>query len=289
MEPTIRPARPDDVAAIGEFTADTFEWGDYITDVLPYWLTAENGMVMVAADKDDRAVALGRAEMMSPTELWLQGARVREDYRRRGIASAVGEALVEWAVDQGARVARLLTEGWNEPAQRQVESTGFKRVCDWVVGSRPIAPASPTRSGNGGQRAKARRRLELAHSSEAVPAWVSWRSGPLVGPARGLRATGWRWSQLTADLLLAAGKRGELWSSQAGWVVLRRDGDSLYVDWLDCGPDDIDDMVRSIVDLAVEQHADHARITVPDVDWLVTAVERGGFEPHPMYIYERAL
>ncbi len=289
MEPTIRLARPEDAEPIGDFTADTFEWGDYITEVLPHWMGSENGCVMVAADENDQPVALGRGLLMSDTELWLQGARVSEPWRRRGVATAIGDALVAWATERGARVARLLTEGWNEPAQLQVEKGGFRRSGDWVVGGRSIASDEPVIPANGGQRAKARRKLELAHSSEAIPAWVSWRSGPLVAPARGLHADGWRWAQLTADHLIEAGKKGALWSSQAGWVLTRRDRETLYVDWLDCGPDEIEDMMRSIVDHAFEQHAEFLRITVPQIDWIAAALERAGCELHPMFIYERAL
>ncbi len=289
MDLNIRPARPEDAAAISEFTTDTFEWGDYISDVLPDWLDADDGCVMVATDESDVPVALGRAQMLSATEMWLQGARVSEPWRRQGIASAIGEALVDWAIGRGAKVARLLTEGWNEAAQGQVEKSGFRRSSDWVVGARPITAPEPSTTGNGGQRAKAKRRLEVAHSSEAVPAWVSWRSGPLVAPARGLHVDGWRWWQLTDGHLISAGKAGRLWSSRAGWVVTRRDEGTLYADWLECGPDDSDDMVRSIVDLAVETHADYLRITVPAVDWLVDAMERSGCEIHPMHIYELAL
>ncbi len=289
MDVTIRPAREDDTKAIAAFTTDTFEWGDYVADALPFWLGSDDGAVMVAADENDNAVALGRAEMMSPTEMWLQGARVSEEWRRRGIASAIGQALVDWAVGRGARIARLLTEGWNEPAQRQVEATGFRRVSDWVVGARPIDRAEPVSNGNGGRRARARRKLAQTHSSEAIPAWVSWRSGPLVQPSRGLHVDGWRWAQLSVDHLIAAAKRGDLWASQAGWVVTRRDDGTLYVEWLECGPDDIGDMIKSIVDLAQETGADYLRVTMPDVGWAVAAMEANGLESHPMHLYERPL
>ena len=289
MDLNIRVARPEDEAAIAEFTTDTFEWGDYVADVFAHWLTTEDGQVMVAVDDHDRPVAIGRGEMLSPTELWLQGARVSETWRRRGVASAIGQALIDWARGRGALVARLLTESWNEPAQRQVEKSGFRRGGDWVSASRAVSPPSPSATGNGGQRAKARRKLELAHSSEAIPAFVSWRSGPLLAPSRGLHASGWRWSQLTAEHLIAAGKEGRLWSSRAGWIVSRTDSDTFYAEWLDCGPDDITDMIRSIVDLAIESHAERMRIMVPEVDWVTDELQRTSFDLHPMHIYEKPL
>jgi hypothetical protein len=72
-------------------------------------------------------------------------------------------------------------------------------------------------------------------------------------------------------------------------VVTRRDDEAFYAEWLECGPDDIDDLVRSIVDLAFESRAQRLRVTVPEVDWLVAALERSGFEPNRMLIYEMPL
>jgi hypothetical protein len=157
------------------------------------------------------------------------------------------------------------------------------------MASRAVFDRGPVISGNGGQRAKARRKLEIAHSSEAIPAWVSWRSGPLLQPSRGLHVDGWRWSRLTAEHLERAGKNGRLWSSQAGWLVTRADDESLYIEWLECGPQDIDDMLRAIIDLATDSPARELRITVPNVDWLAEALARAGFENEPLYLYERPL
>ncbi len=289
MSFSIRPARPDDLDTIAGFTADTFEWGDYIVEVLPSWLVDPDGHVMVAVDDNDDAIAVGRGLMISTYELWLQGARVSDPWRRQGIASAIGDRLIRWAKERDAQVARLVTESWNTPAQRQVEKGGFTARGTWVVASRAIENAKPTTSTNGGRRAKARRKLALAHSSEALPAWVSWRSGPLVSPSRGLYAHQWKWAQLTAAQLEGMARDGGLWSSQAGWANARRDDDRLRVGWLECGPDDASDMVRSLVDLAFETRADHLQITVPDVDWLVAALEQSSCELHPMIVYERPL
>jgi len=289
MKPLIRPAVLSDREKIATFTADTFEWGDYVSDVLPEWIEDPNGRVMVATDDQDRAIAMGRGVMLSETEVWLQGARVSTNWRRQGLATAIGEAIIDWAQERGALVARLGTETWNIAAQRQVESGGFRPVGDWVVATRTIEPAEPAAPTNGGQRAQARRKLDRTHSSDAVPAWVSWRSGPLVGPARGLHAWHWRWARLELEYLIQAAKVGELWSSQAGWAYLRYHDDRLAVGWLECGPDDALDMVRSIVDLASAAEVDRVHVTVPVVPWLVAALEAAGFELHQMIIYERAL
>ena len=289
MEPTIRHARDRDRDAIAAFTAETFEWGDYVADVFPDWLADPTGCVMVAVDDGDTPVAVGRGAMLSPTELWLQGARVNELWRRRGLASSVGEAIARWGRKQGALVARLGTEDWNTPAQRQVEKAGFRPVGDWVIAVQATPATEPTTSANGGKRARARRKLERAHSTEATPAWISWRSGPLVQPARGLHSWRWRWARLELEYLVAGAKNGELWSSPAGWAFARVDRERLTVGWLECGPDDATQMIRAIVDLAQDLGTERIHLPVPAVDWLVAALEASQFELHPMIIYERPL
>ena len=289
MKPTIRPARDSDHNTIAAFTSATFEWGDYVAEAFPDWLADPTGCVMVAVDDGDTPVAVGRGVMLSDSELWLQGARVDERWRRRGLASAVGEAIANWGREQGALVSRLGTEDWNTAAQRQVEKAGFRQVGDWIVAVRPTPAAEPTTSGNGGKRARARRKLEPAHSSEATPAWISWRSGPLVQPSRGLHSWHWRWARLELEHLVEGARRGELWASPAGWALVRVDKERLTIGWLECGPDDADEMVGAIVDLAQDTGTERIHLPVPAVNWLAATLETSQFELHPMIIYERAL
>lgn len=289
MSFSIRVAEPRDLPVVAQFTANTFEWGDYISDFLPGWIEHEGVHVVVATNEADVAVAVGTGHMVSKQEGWLQGTRVSEEWRRKGVASAIGEELIGWAGTQGAQIVRLITEGWNTPAQQQVQSAGFIKRGTWVVGSLGIEDSEPTVATNGGKRARAHRKLELAHSSESIPAWSSWRAGPLVAPARGLWFRHWKWLRLTTDHLEQAAKNGWLWSSQTGWAVAYKEQSTLNVGWLECGPDDAHDMAKSLVDLALETRADSLRIAVPPVDWLVEALDRIGCEPHPMVVFERPL
>ena len=83
----LREGRPEDLEAIREFTTDTFAWGDYVPDEYLDWLAEPSGAVLVAADAEDRVLAMVHIEQLSPKEGWLSAARVRPDYQRRGLGS----------------------------------------------------------------------------------------------------------------------------------------------------------------------------------------------------------
>jgi GNAT superfamily N-acetyltransferase len=285
MDYRIRPALDKDRAAIAGFTTDTFAWGDYVADVFPDWLSDPNGHLVVAVDDDDVAVGMSRGTLLSPAEFWLQGARVREDWRRRGMAGAMGSALIAWAQERGARVSRLLVEDWNEPARLQVVQVGLRPVAEMLRGDRTVGDASPLPSGNGGRRVPALEQLTRAHSAEAEPAFMSWTTGPLGRAARGLFPVGWSFRRLTIDDLAESARREALWTARSGWAIGAREGDTFEVAWLETRPEDAVDLIRALVDLATNHGAERIALWIPSVDWVVSAARRAGFELHAMTIF----
>jgi GNAT superfamily N-acetyltransferase len=285
----IREATLDDHTAIASFTNDTFTWGDYVGDAFGGWLADPHGTVVVAVDADDVAIGMSRATMVSATEAWFQGARVREDWRRRGIAGAMASTMIDWARHRGARVSRLLVEDWNEPAQLQVVAGGFRAAGRWVAAERTIGAASPVPSGNGGRRVPALEQLVRAHSAEAEPAFMSWSTGELGRASRSLIAVGWSWRRVVAEDLVVAAKAEALWAARSGWAVAARNEDSLEVGWVETRREDARDLIRALVDLAVNEGAERIEIKLPAVDWLTSAVRRAGCELWHLILYERPI
>ena len=286
MELTIRDARPADAAAVSAFTQGTFRWGDYVADAFPQWIRDPASHPMVA-DHDGDVVAVACLSVLSETEGWFQGARVRPDWRRRGVAGRVAETMVERARSLGLRVVRLMIEEWNAPAVGQVERDGFRDVGDWVMASRTVGAASPLPSGNGGVRVPAEEQLVRAHSADAMPALMSWSSGPLGRAARSLLAVGWAWRQATIDDLVAAATHEALWSARAGWVMAARRDTTVEAGWLECREEDAVDMMRAVIDLAVNLGADDVRLMLPAVDWLKSAARRAGCDLMPLTLFQR--
>ncbi len=289
MDYRIRAARADDKPAIASFTEDTFSWGDYVVDAFDRWLIDPNGLLLVATDGDDHPVAISRGTMLSATELWLQGARVHPEWRRRGIASALDRTTEDWARDRGGRICRLAIEDWNTPARVQVEKIGLRPVSEWVHASRTVRTAAPVAKGNGGRRRPPLDRFVRAPSAEAQPAFMAWSGGPLGRTARGLLAIGWTWRRLSVEDLVRAAKAGALWMCPAGWVLAAPNEETLELGWLEAGPDDIGELLKSALDLAAELDAERLSLKVPEVPWLVDELERTGFDTGRIIIYERAL
>ncbi len=288
MSTTIRPARPDDATFIASWTADTFDWGDYVSERFNQWLEESDTAVFVA-DLAGDPVALGRIRLVSSTEAWSNAMRVHPDHRRRGLGSAVGQAMWEWARTADARVVRLAVEDWNEAARGQVMGAGFRPVGSWLWARRGVGDSSPVPEGNGGVRVKGDEALRLAHSAEAEPALLSWSGGELSRAAHGLFPTQWTWRRLRIEHLTDAAARTALWEGRTGWAIASRDEDRFLVDWVETTPEDARAMVRALAERAADSGADMMRAMIPDVDWLVRAFRRAGFETGGITVYGLAL
>lgn len=285
-EISIRPALPSDREAIAAFTRDTFDWGDYVAGEFDRWLDRSDMLVVVAVGDDERAVALAAARMLSPSEAWFHAARVHPDLRGRGIAAQVSVALRAWASEQGATVGRLLVEEWNEASISHVEKTGRRRVASMVRCSKPIGEASPSPDGNGGRRVPSRLRSRSAHAADAQSALASWSIGELGRASRGLFGVGWSFRRLTIEDLIAAARESAFWEIGAGWALASDWPDSRFeVSWLETREEDADDLLRSLIDLAIGSGSESITIWIPNVDWAVRATRRLGFETGLMHIY----
>lgn len=146
-EVTIRPAREDELTAVGELTlgayhADGFEVsGPYTQKLADARPRAEEAELLVAVD--DTGVLLGTVTIAPPGTPWAQVAAPDElEFRMLAVSSAargrgVGEALtrrvIERAVELGLRAVTLSSSPEMVVAHRLYERLGFRRTpeADW--------------------------------------------------------------------------------------------------------------------------------------------------------------
>lgn len=287
----VRPATAADLQAVTAFTTGTFDWGDYVPGRFLAWIEDTDSIVMVATDDSDTPIGLARAIQMSEREAWIHAARVDPNHRRTGVATAINAALCGWAADRGAVVTRLLTEDWNTAAQRQVEASGYRRVCGWSWPMRELGSGRIDPITNGGKRVAGEEQLASGSRAEIDPAWVAWSSSDMATAGRGLLPIGWTFRRMTLDDVHAASRERELMQCASGWVIARSrsDDSELFVPWVVTNPLDAPRLARAVVDLAARRRMSTVMVMIPTIDWLDSAFERAGCQIRRGYVYAKTL
>jgi len=275
-----RRATHGDIAEIVAFTTDTFEWGDYVPEMIGEWIDDPSGTVMVAVD-DSGITGLARVVLLSNTEAWSHAARIRPDRRGEGIAGQLADVLLDWARAHGALIVRLLVEDDNHASIRQVAKAGLRRVATAVRAGRPIGDATPNPDGNGGRRTSSGFTARPVKAADAPMLAAAWSSSRCGRPLRGLIANGWRFHILTEPDLIDAAQRGGLWEIGSSWAVTRQDEATFGVSLLDTDPAEAFDAIRSLIDVANERGAEAFSMWLADIDWLTQAARRAGCDVSP--------
>lgn len=281
MSTSVRPARPDDVPGITEWTTDTFEWGDYVPERISTWIEDPDSKVMVCVDDSDTPVAVAHAVMLSPTEGWLEAVRVQPNHRRSGLGSALNHAGVSWVRDRGGRVVRLATEAVNTAARSQVETLGYRQTSSWLYASMEI-----------GQNARPARDLRMrpAPGSDVDPAWMFWSTSELALEGRGFIANGWQWRRTTPEDLTAAASGSEFFQNAAGWAIVDRPyGNVSRTKWLATTKEEAPALLEGLIDLAAQQGSEELSIKLPNIAWASEALARAGGAPKEILIYSKAI
>ncbi|MFP3883140.1 MAG: GNAT family N-acetyltransferase [Actinomycetota bacterium] len=279
MDVAIRLGHHGDVESITSWTSDTFSWGDYIPERLPHWLDDPDGEVLVAIDESDTPMAMCHVAMLSPTEGWLEGARVHPERRRFGLGKRLNEAGVEWVRERGGRVVRLATEASNMAARNQVRQLGYREVSRWLFAEFDVDPT---------HRTSERYRMRPAPGSDAEAAWLFWAGSDLARKSRELIALGWRWR--TARPSDVTGVAGPLVQSSAGWAIVEQpDEDSMRTNWIASTPEDMLGLIDGLLDFAAEREVSELNIKLPDLPWTAEAIRRSGDEPKPVIVHAKAV
>lgn len=250
-------------------------------DRIDGWLKDPRSCVLVCVDASDIPVAVAHAVMLSTSEAWLEAARVHPDHRRSGLGSALNEAGVAWAREQGAQVVRLATEAVNKAARSQVESLGYRNTSTWSHTRIEVPPD---------HRATTQWRMRPAPSSDVAPAWMFWSTSELCLVGRGLIANGWQWRKaVPADL--SGGEIGaELFQNPAGWAIADQPtADEVRVGWLATSKEDAPRLLEGLIGLAADREAARLALKLPNVPWAAEALTRAGGDPGEILVYSKAV
>lgn len=286
-ELTIRPARPEDKAAVLAFCEHTWEWGDYIAEVWDEWLADTSGRLMVAV-LDGRPVAIVHMQMVAPHECWLEGMRVDPGVRRRGVSKRLNAEAMSEARKLGATVARLAIHADNVRSQQAAAQGGFEQIGTFLHYEAPAEPLPEEE-----QPALAR--------TEDLPALMALLDRSTVYPALGgLLYTGWSGcalteevmqEYLTSDMVLALRQWDDF---QAIAICGFQDADDpvLMVEYLDGTSEGIGRLAYGLRALAARNGLERVLVTIPDLLMLRDVLEGTGYQAVDsgvFWVYERSL
>lgn len=276
----IRSGRLDDLDVIAPWTKDTFAWGDYIAQRFEDWVSGPGSRVLVCVDDRDAPIAMVHAAMLSAHEGWLEGARVRPDYKRSGLGSTLNHEAVAWLKSEGARVVRLAIEEDNQAARSQVAKLGYREGSVWTTGWGEPDPVS---------RLEDTGSMRPANPADVEPAWMFWSTSDLASAGRGLLNQGWQWRSATDDDLRRGLSRQALVQSRAGWALLRETGtDVMQTMWLASAPEDFPSLLDGLLNLTAEGGLKELEVRAPALDWVTESFRRARFRTSRIVICYRA-
>lgn len=185
----VRDALPADTDAMRAITRNVWDGDDYLPFVWDEWLGDGTGRLL-AATLGDEVVGLQHIALQPNGIGWVEGIRVREDLRSKGIGGAMLEEAMQWGASLGLHTLRLSTSSGNPASSRIAERAGFELRDEYV-----------------------NLRAEPLHSSHIPPATVrpenpgefeeAWHLLGLAGKPDGseLYSEGWTVHALTAKRL----------------------------------------------------------------------------------------
>jgi GNAT superfamily N-acetyltransferase len=285
-ELVVRPARPDDRAAVERVCAHTWEWGDYIPDVWDKWLADEDAALLVG-EINGRVVAVGRVAFLPYGQAWFEAMRVDPDYRQRGIAGQFLQRKLELARTRSNRLARLATSSSNAPVHRMMAAAGMARV-----GSYALRTAEPAEEGP---------QIAFLSPGQAGSVQAFLEASQVLAHTQRLYSTDWAWQELSRERaveLLVTGQVAGLCGPDSRLQALAQlqytpGDDRLWIGYADGDPPGVTRLARAIRTHAARLGAPRADIMLPDLPWLRDAFREAGYAPGDwegeLWIFEKHL
>ena len=212
MKAKVRPARASDRAPLMSFIKDIWGGHDYIPYVWDAWLRDRSSKMSVV-EVDGVPVGMSRVSFLGDGSAWLQGARVHPAFRRKGLATMLGENSMKVASERGVRIFRLTTSSRNFASRRQAAGMNFSELARFSIYAPPRGFGPAKRGVERVVGAEAKEAQSLINRSKESQLggglyWHDFAAASLTrGVIRGLIEDGSVWR--LGDAIVVAGTGGE--------------------------------------------------------------------------------
>ncbi len=198
----LRQALPADRGAILEIASRTWEGWDYVPLFLDQWIR-EGGLYVAEVEK--RIIGLTKTTELSPGELWLEGIRVAESERGKGLGLEIAHKQLELALLSTPRSIRLSTADVNDVSRNVIKSIGFRKYVEFFYyeNEESLDITTPLPAG-----------IRLAKSEEDVrKTWMIIQKSEEYQASKGLLPHTWKFSEWTRDLFLKLVSNGSVYTT----------------------------------------------------------------------------
>jgi predicted GNAT family acetyltransferase len=129
MDNNPRLAQSSDKKDVLNFCKNTFSWGDYIHEVWNNWITEGN---LIVVENEEIPISMAHAAFY-PVEkmIWIEGIRVSENFRKKGIAEKMIYNFENNAKSQEFEISRMLIASENNPSLTLAKKLGYKTISKW--------------------------------------------------------------------------------------------------------------------------------------------------------------
>jgi len=276
-----RPALAKDKEAVLELSSHIWEGGDYIPSVWDEWLADPEGLFGVA-EIHGRVAGVFKLTKFQENEWYMEGLRVHPDFQGQGVASHIHHYVVDTWRRIGGGIIRLVTGSYNVKIHRMCESTGFRRIAEFIPYRAPVEiEGTPDFSG-----------LTM---DEVTQAFEFIRGNPVHGLSSSLVNLGWVYGDLQLKHLKRAveKKHAWWWRGCRGFLSIYEDDEddanAPGIQLIACQVNELGDLLRDyriLIRLIGHQSAGWVAPNHPEV---IDALEQNGFKRSwdvSLYIFE---
>jgi GNAT superfamily N-acetyltransferase len=276
----IRPARPDDRAAVVEMVATVWDGTDYLPKVWDEWLADPGGPLLIG-ELAQRPVAVAKLSALGGGEDWFEGLRVAPEQRGKGFARDMLRRCVELSRERRAHILRYLTSGENVTMQRIALDLGFQLIYA------PIWYRATPLAGGPAVSLVPPDRLPTLMSDIAASA--------LLAQTGGLYTYNWCTFELTEARLRVHVAHGEVWAlaDAHAWAIIVPNGRrGVWLAHIEAAASDAAGVLGAAIRARLEPDEEvYVRALLPPAAPQVHALLAAGFtdDQHQMHIYELRL
>lgn len=129
----LRPLRASDLPEITEMVANVWGGADHLPSLVPKWLDdAKSNPYVILVEGE--ICAVGNLHVTDEgTTGWMEGLRVRESRRKRGLGKQMTDKMVEVAKAKGVERLRLVTAAQSKAPQKLAAGAGLEPICSMKV------------------------------------------------------------------------------------------------------------------------------------------------------------